>query len=176
MSFGVVSGLTSMTQHQPRITHRPEQPYAAIKGVVTMQTIGHIADRLGEVFGWLGARGVEPAGPPFFRYDRIDMENTLEIEVGVPVATPVAGEGDVLAGVLPAGRYVEVSHAGHPDELIGVTEDLLAWASEQGLAWDVRESPEGDLWGCRLEIYLTDPADEPDLAKWETDLAFRLAD
>ena len=80
-----------------------------------MRTIGLMADRLGEVFGWLGARGVEPAGAPFFRYCRIDMENTLEIEVGVPVATPVAGEGDVLVGVLPAGRYVEVLHAGHPD-------------------------------------------------------------
>ena len=176
MSFGLATGLTSMSEHQPRITHRAEQPYAAIKGVVTMRTIGRIADRLGEVFGWLGARGVEPVGAPFFRYNRIDMENTLEIEVGVPVATPVAGEGDVLAGVLPAGRYVEVFHAGHPDELEGITGDLLAWASEQGLTWDVEESQEGDLWGCRLEIYLTDPAVEPDMAKWETELAFRLAD
>jgi effector-binding domain-containing protein len=165
-----------MNAQQPRITHRAEQPYAAIKGVVTMTTIGHIADRLGEVFGWLGARGVEPAGAPFFKYNRIDMENTLEIEAGVPVAAVLAGEGDVLTGVLPAGRYAEIAHSGHPDDLINVTADLLAWATDQGLAWDVAESPEGELWGCRLEIYLTDPAVQPDMAKWETELAFRLAD
>ena len=176
MSFGLATGLTSMSEHQPRITHRAEQPYAAIKGVVTMRTIGRIADRLGEVFGWLGARGVEPAGPPFFKCDRIDMENTLEIEVGVPVATPIAGQGDVEAGVLPAGRYVEVAHSGHPDGLLDVTGNLLAWAAQRGLEWDVRESPEGELWGSRLEFYLTDPAREPDLAKWETELAFRLSD
>ncbi len=163
-------------QRQPRITYREDQPYVAIRGVVTMRTIATIADRLGEVFGWLGARGVEPAGAPFFKYDRIDMDSTLEIEVGVPVATPIAGQGDVEAGVLPAGRYVEVSQAGHPDELLGVTADLLAWAADQGLRWDVRESPEGELWGSRLEFYLTDPAEEPDLAKWETELAFRLSD
>jgi len=29
---------------------------------------------------------------------------------------------------------------------------------------------------CRLEIYLTDPSVEPDMSKWETQLAFRLAD
>jgi effector-binding domain-containing protein len=165
-----------MNAQQPRITHRPEQPYAAIRGVVTMRTIGAIADRLPEVFGWLGARGVEPAGAPFFRYDRIDMDTTLEIEVGVPVATPVAGEGDVLAGVLPAGRYAVLAHTGHPDELIGVTARLLEWAEGEGLEWDVRESPDGDRWGCRLEHYLTDPAEQPDMAKWDVELAFRLAD
>jgi len=174
MSFGAEPGLTSMSE--PRITHREDQPYVAIRGVVTMRTIPEIADRLGEVFGWLGSRGVEPAGAPFFKYDRIDMENTLEIEVGVPVATPIAGQGDVEAGVLPAGRYVEVSHTGHPDDLIDITGNLLAWAAEQGLAFDMRESPEGELWGSRLEFYLTDPAEQPDMAKWDVELAFRLAD
>jgi effector-binding domain-containing protein len=176
MSFAFGQGLTSMTAQEPRIAHRAEQPYAAIKGVVTMPTIGSIADRLPEVFGWLGSRGVEPAGAPFFRYNRIDMENTLEIEVGVPVRTPVAGQGDVLAGVLPAGRYVVLSCTGHPDDLLDVTARLLGWAAAEGLAWDVRESPEGDLWGCRLEHYLTDPAEQPDMAKWDMELAFRLAD
>jgi hypothetical protein len=34
----------------------------------------------------------------------------------------------------------------------------------------------GDRWGARLEFYLTDPAEEPDMSKWQTQLAFRLAD
>jgi hypothetical protein len=33
----------------------------AVKAQVTMQTISAIADRIAEVFGWLGARGVAPA-------------------------------------------------------------------------------------------------------------------
>ena len=35
---------------------------------------------------------------------------------------------------------------------------------------------DGERWGGRLEIYLTDPAQEPDMSKWVTQLAFRLAD
>ncbi len=34
----------------------------------------------------------------------------------------------------------------------------------------------GERWGSRLEIYLTDPNEEPDMSKWQTQLAFRLAD
>jgi effector-binding domain-containing protein len=161
---------------EPSIVDRPEQPYVAIKGFVTMDTFGAIADRFPEVFGWLEARGIAPTGPPFFKYDVIDMERQLEVDAGVPVATVVEGEGDVFADVLPSGRYVTLTHVGHPDELINVTGDLLTWAEEHGLAWDVVDTAAGQRWGGRLEVLKTNPADEPDMAKWETELVFRLKD
>jgi effector-binding domain-containing protein len=160
----------------PRIVERAERPYVAVSGRVTMQTIGAIADRLPEVFAWLDARGLEPAGAPFFKYDLIDMERQLEVEAGVPVAAAAAGDGEVVAGVLPAGRYASLTHVGHPDELVEATTALLDWAAQQGLAWDMTETPEGQRWGCRLEVYKTDPAEQPDMSKWETELLFRLAD
>src|SRR5262245_41741099 len=70
----------------PIIVERAEQPYVGIRGLVTMPTIGAIADRIPEVFAWLGARGIEPAGAPFLKYNLIDMARELEIEAGVPVA------------------------------------------------------------------------------------------
>jgi len=161
---------------RPSIVERPEQPYVAIRGLVTMQTIGSIADRLPEVFVWLAEHGLEPTGAPFFKYNRIDMERQLEVEVGVPVAATAEGDGEVRSGVLPAGRYATVTHVGHPDELVGVTAALLDWAAQQGLRWDMSETDDGQRWGCRLEVVNTDPAEEPDMRKWETELAFRLAD
>jgi effector-binding domain-containing protein len=160
----------------PRIVERAEQPYVAVSGRVTMQTIGAIADRLPEVFAWLGARGLEPAGAPFFKYDLIDMERQLEVGADVLVAAAAAGDGEVVAGVLPAGRYASLTHVGHPDELVEATTALLDWAAQQGLAWDMNETPEGQRWGCRLEVYKTDPAEQPDMSKWEMELLFRLAD
>jgi hypothetical protein len=65
---------------------------------------------------------------------------------------------------------------GHPSELFGVTGALLDWAATQGLRWDMWPADGGERWGCRLEIFLTDPSQEPDMSKWETQLAFRLAD
>ena len=40
----------------------------------------------------------------------------------------------------------------------------------------MQPTPAGERWGARLETYLTDPDDEPELSKWHTELAFRLAD
>jgi hypothetical protein len=59
--------------------------------------------------------------------------------------------------------------------LADATAALLDWAAEQGLTWDVRETEGGQRWGARLEIYETDPAQEPDMNQWVTELAFRLA-
>jgi effector-binding domain-containing protein len=160
----------------PEIETRTEQPYVAVRARVTMDGIAAFAVRTSEVFDWLGARGLKPAGPPFFRYNVIDMARELEMETGVPIATAVDGDDDVVAGVLPAGRYATVTHTGHPSELVGVTGALLDWAAEQGLTWDMSPSEDGERWGARLEFYLTDPAEEPDMSKWQTQLAFRLAD
>ena len=157
---------------EPTIVELPDRPYVSLPGTVTMQTIGKIADRLPEVFGWLGARGIEPAGAPFFRYNVIDMAADLELEVGVPVGAPVEVSGELIAGTLPGGRYVTVTHHGHPDGLHDATAALLGWAADQGLVWD----RSGNRWGCRLEVYLTDPASQPDMSKWETELQFRLTD
>jgi effector-binding domain-containing protein len=158
----------------PEITERAVQPYVAIGAQVTMEQLPGLADRLGEVFGWLAERGLAPAGPPFFRYNVIDMERQLNVEAGVPVPTAVRGDDRVTAGVLPAGRYATAIHVGHYDGLIGAVDNLLQWAEAQGLEWDKSAAEDGEHWGCRLEIYLTNPAEQRDATKWETQLAFRL--
>ena len=161
----------------PEIVTRAEQPYVAVKAQVTIETLGTVVPPLNqEVFAWLGERGVAPAGAPFWKYDVIDMPNKLEVEAGVPVTATVAGDGRVISGVLPAGRYATVVHVGHPSELAGATGALLDWAAERGLTFDMSPGENGERWGSRLEIYLTDPREEPDMSKWETQLAFRLAD
>lgn len=162
---------------EPEITQRPARPYVAIKALVTMQAIGTVVPPLNrEVFGWLTARGLAPAGAPFWKYNVIDMDRGLEIEAGCPVAQAAGGDARVLAGVLPAGRYVTLRHVGHPETLMAATGALLDWAAAKGLRMDMSPSPEGERWGCRLEIYHTDPASQPDMSKWETELAFRVAD
>jgi len=160
----------------PEIIQRPAQPYAGIPAWVTMAALGSVADRIPEIFGWLGGHGIAPAGPPFFRYHVIDMERQLQVEVGVPVASAIEDDAAIRAGTLPAGRFAVMTHTGAPDTLVGATAELLDWAKARGLQWDVSQVEAGEQWGCRLELYLTNPAEEPDMGKWETQLAFRLAD
>ena len=162
-------------QHEPTVVERAEQAYVGITEPVTMTTFAKVADRLPEVFGHVAARGSQPAAAPFFRYWVIDMMRELVVEAGVPVAAPIDGAGDIRAGVLPAGRYLTVTHTGHPDELVDVTTAFLRWADEHDLAFAVEPSPDGDRWACRLELLLTNPAEVPEMKDWQTQLLFKLA-
>jgi effector-binding domain-containing protein len=157
----------------PTVETRIDQPYAAIPVKVSMDELGAVVPPLtGQVFDWLADRGIRPAGPPFWRYVVVDMDADLELETGVAVASAVDGDERIRTGVLPGGRYATVVHKGHPDTLVSATRDLLDWAAQRGLEWDAN----GKAWGCRLEEYLSDPAEVPDMSQWETRLAFRLRD
>jgi effector-binding domain-containing protein len=161
----------------PEITPRADQPYAGISAWVTRANAGSVADRLPEIFRWLGVRGIAPAGSPFFRYHVIDMERELLVEAGVPVESPVEDDGgDVRCGTLPAGEFVVLTHTGPPATLPAATAELLDWAEARGLAWDVCQTGIGEEWICRVEFYLTGPAEQPDTSKWQTQLALRLKD
>lgn len=161
---------------EPTVVERQPQPYVAIKVLVTMPELGEVVPPLhGEVFDWLAEHDATPSGPPFWKYNIIDMERELEIEAGVAVEQSLAGDGRVLAGTLPGGSYATLVHTGHPDQLIDATAALLDWGESRGLIWDRVDGTDGEQWGARLEFYLTDPDDEPDMNKWETELAFRLA-
>jgi effector-binding domain-containing protein len=162
---------------EPKIVERGEQPYAGIKASVTMESIGEtIGSSMDELFARLGTLRIEPSGAPFVRYNVIDMERRLEIEIGVPVAQEIAGDGRVTPGVLPAGRYASVTHIGPYEGLVGANAALQEWAEARELRLAMSETPDGDTFESRLEVYLTDPAEEPDPQKWETEVAYLLAD
>lgn len=160
---------------EPTITERTATPYVAITAKVTMADIGAVVPPLNqEVFAWLSERDITPVGAPFWKYNMVDMTRGIEIEAGVATAEPLDEDGRIHAGVLPPGRYATLVHVGHPNTLMGATARLLEWAEEQSLRWDVSRSPDGERWGCRLEIYHGEPGH--DMNAWATELAFRLAD
>ncbi len=161
---------------EPKLEDRDVQHYVGIRSQVTMQELPTAMDQLGEVFTWLESKGVTPTGAPFIRYLVIDMEAKLEIDVALPVASAMTGESHMIADVLPAGRYVTLLYAGDYSTLVGVVAELLAWAEKQGLVWDKWPvHPSGEGWRARIETYLTNPAEEPDPQKWQTELVFLLA-
>ncbi|WP_427890477.1 GyrI-like domain-containing protein [Kribbella sp. GL6] len=156
----------------PEIVELGERPYVALRGTVPMDGIAAFADRLREVIDWLAAREIAPNDAPFFKYDVVDMEHELTMEIGFPVDDEHSGEGEIVTGVLPAGRYATVTYHGHPDGLVKATGALLDWGAAQGVEWDA----EGDNWAARLEIYRSDPREVPNMDDWVTDLQFKLKD
>ena len=148
---------------------RAEQPYVAIPIRATLREWGSVNALVPEVYGWLAARNTAPAGALFYRHRVVGgMDEKFEVEVGVPVATRVEGDGRVVAGAKPGGRYAVRMHRGHPDGIAETHLALVAWATEQGFP-PVRD---GEIWVGMFESYLTDPEDEPNPDKWATELAY----
>ena len=159
----------------PSILERAPLPYVAIRERVRIPFKGTIDRVMPELLGWLKAHGIEPAGAPFIKYNLIAMPD-LEIEFGVPTAAEVTGDSRVHAGKLPAGKYASLTYWGSYEHLGDVNAVMIGWAKEKQLRWDAQETPNGDLFACRLEIYETDPSTEPDPTQWKTVLAIRLKD
>jgi effector-binding domain-containing protein len=152
---------------------REAQSYAAIPTRVTMDTLSGAVDQaFPELFGWLAGHAIAPAGPPFIRYLVVDMTAGLQIEMGVPVGRNIDSDGRITPGILPAGQYAVLRHAGPYDGLIATNAALQQGAQEHGITLDCWDTPEGTAWGARVEHYLTNPATEPDPAKWEVDVAY----
>ncbi|HEY3774824.1 MAG TPA: GyrI-like domain-containing protein [Solirubrobacteraceae bacterium] len=163
-----------MSENQPHIEDRSAEPYVAIPVTVTMQTLAGAIDRgYPELFGWLASHGLTPAGPPFIRYLRIDMDAELDIELAVPVAGGAPADDRVHQAELPAGRYVVLLHVGPYDGLIDANATVQDWAEEHNIRW---RRDHGSAWGGRVERYLTDPSAEPDSSRWETELAYLIDD
>jgi len=156
----------------PRLEQRPARPCVGIRSDVAM---AHLATALPphspELLAWLAARGQVPAGPAFWRYLVIDTDAArVRVESGFPVVVAPPGDGRVVADTLPGGSYAVALYSCPPDGLMQATGELLQWAQEAGIAWDMRREGPSEIWSARIEWYLhADPIDE---AAWSTELAF----
>jgi effector-binding domain-containing protein len=161
----------------PTIVERQTQAYLAIVKRVAFRDIGGVAQEvLPELFAWLERHAIAPSGAPFFKYNLVDMDRELELEVGVPISGKMPGDGRVVGGTLPGGRYAVLTNRGPYDRLVEANAALLKWIGEQGLKLAAEKTSSGDRFACRLEIYHSDPAREPDPDKWEAEVAILLAD
>ncbi len=167
---------STLTMTAPKIDDRPDQHYMGIRTQVSMSELSTAIPQLfDEVFGWLDQHGIAPTGSPLVRYYVIDMAGKLDVEMGVLVAQATTGDDRVKACVIPAGRYASLVYTGIHHGIAG-NKALLEWGAKQGLSWDTWTTPNGDAFGARVEYSLSGPEDDPDPAKWDTEVAIRLAD
>lgn len=161
---------------EPKVEHRNELPYAAIRRRVTMQEIPKdLPPLIFQVLNWVKENKLEEAGPAFFRY--LSMNNgVLEVEVGVPLSKLPTGSGEVNAGSFPAGKYLVANHIGSYNNLPKSHMAMDAYVKEHGLKHGTVNGDNGQIWGTRAEFYITDPMVEKDESKWITELALLLQD
>ncbi len=118
-----------------------------------------MGEALGKVFAAIGRAGATPAGPVFSRYFEFGAE-TVDFECGAVVTAPFTGEGEVSAGELGGEEAAVGMHVGPYDTLSETYSAMQAWIVSQG------RRPASAMW----EVYLTDPQQEPDPARWQTEI------
>lgn len=161
---------------EPTIDSRAEQPYVGIRLWIPSKDLSTWTTKLlKELRKWMAAEGLDATGPGFHRFYVINMGTEFELEVGVPVGVAVVGDDRVKPGILPAGRYANLTYTGRNNAYKG-NKALVEWARENHVAWDRWDDPRGDAFRCRYESYLTDRLTDPDKASWRTNVAIKVQD
>ena len=124
---------------KPKIDTRSKQVYMGIRTIAPFKGMSKVIGRLSDALNaWMDEHKVKPSGPPFLRYHVIDMRGSMDIEFGFPVRKTLPDDGEVKAGVLPAGRYASLVYSGGG---VSGNRALIEWVRAQGLdfdRWDIQ--------------------------------------
>ncbi|OGN87342.1 MAG: hypothetical protein A2X23_05745 [Chloroflexi bacterium GWC2_73_18] len=150
--------------YEIKIRETPPQPMLSVRRHTSLPELGPLMGRTyGELFGYLGRNGIRPAGPPFAIYHDPDFrEEDIDVEMGVPLAEPVAGEGELRGGELPAGPAAYTLHGGPYEEIGPAYQALVGWMQVHG--------HEGA--GPPREVYLVGPGQAPDPSGYRTEIVW----
>jgi effector-binding domain-containing protein len=153
-------GSTVMPMLSVAVQTLAAQPALIIRSRVARSEIAAtIGQNLGKIVPYAMQAGGVLAGQPFARYPEYGP-GMVSIEVGMPLAAPIKGEGEIEAFTLPAGRAAVAVHGGAYDQLPESYAALERWMTGQGHA----------AAGAPWEVYVSDPADHPDPADWRTQI------
>lgn len=158
----VCEGLPSPASKVEEVTLTPQW-------VITVRDttdLAGISAKIGEAYqiimGFMASKGLKNTSQPLAIWHKFDPEaNFADMEPGVPVADSVAvGKGMHL--IKMNGNAVKTTHWGAYEDAEPAYEALEAYMEQKGIA------PKGDPW----EVYITDPMQEKDTARWQTDIYF----
>lgn len=110
------------------------------------------------VYEHLTAIDTKPTGPPFARFTF--LADVVAVEAGFPVGREIAGDGQVEPSALPSGSAAVTTHRGRYEDLEEAYTAIRQWIDAHGFA------EIGPHW----EVYVSDPAANPDPDRWRTDV------
>ncbi len=94
------------------LAKQPSQPTLCVKTHAVVAQLPRLVDTtLEQIMHLLEAQGQEPAGLPYVAYKNLGQPE-VELEIGLPVAKPLPGEGVVQPGQLPGGFWASTLHVG----------------------------------------------------------------
>jgi effector-binding domain-containing protein len=135
----------------PGIDQRAAKHTVGIRMITPFEGMFAQTDRLfKELRQWVNGHGLADHGPYFLRYHVIDMQGLMDVEAGFVVPTPQTEDERIKAGVLPGGRYANLTYSRYA---LRGNQALLLWIKEQALQADTQPTPTGEAFGPYVLIY-----------------------
>lgn len=151
-------------KYEVRLEASTGSPIATVHRQATRPQLGAVIQAACGVV-WNALRTLQTTGVG--RHVAVYWDDVLNVDVGVEVAAPFAGEGEVVGGALPQGVTAAATHFGPYDQLGGAHQAIQAWcaANDRRLA-----GPSWELYGHWQEEWNRDPS------LIRTDVYYLLAD
>ena len=109
-----------------------EQPVLSVKKVTSVTNLPQeIGSAYHTIMDFLAELGEQPVDVPFTAYYNMDMEN-LEVEMGFPVGKKIAGKGEVISNVIPAGKKVTCLYKGPYKDMVPTYEAINKFITDNG--------------------------------------------
>lgn len=137
-----------------------------VEGKISEMSSDVYANGYGEIMAYLG--GPDKAinaitGPPFAIYHTWEPDSDHFImEVAIPAVTDLPGNDRVVKGQSYEGTAIFIDHYGAYDQTVNAHEDISEFIEMNGYQYN----------GSPMEIYVTDPMEEPDTSKWLTKVVY----
>lgn len=122
------------------------QRTVVVRAQLSKERIGEaFMTNLPKVYEFVMSAGGKP-GHPFGRYFDMSGEQ-VDFEIGLPVAEPLATQGDIQQSEIPGGRHAVTVHKGSYETLPSTYSALFEWLAANGHT----------AGGAPFESYIDDP-------------------
>lgn len=150
-------------QHDVHLEEHVCIPLAVVRRRATLPDLSKvIPDACGLVWNVLKAHGVKGAG----RHVALYWDDEFNLDIGVELATPFAGHGEVVSTATPGGTVATAVHFGPYNQLPMAHQAIRLWCKENG---HQLAGPNWDLYGHWIHEWCDDPS------KIRTDVVYLLS-
>ena len=139
-----------------------EFTYASIRKTVPFIEISlKMGQMYGEIGQYLAQQEVDMAGMPFSFY-HLMAEEEIDLECGIPTTALVEGNDKIIASKFPKTLCATLDFYGDYNNLGTGHEKIQKWVEDHGF----------ELIGAPMELYLTDPGQDPNPENWLTRICY----
>ena len=133
-------------------TLREKRSLAVVRRRASLQELPKVVPAAcGLVWNVLRAQHVNGAG----RHVALYLNDEINLEVGVELAAPWAGHGDVIASELPAGMVATTVHFGPYQRLKDAHRAIRDWCAQNGHSM---AGPNWEIYGHWEDAWNADPS------------------